>query len=119
MSLPNVDTAGVWDLVAYQGDTRTWSFSIFDNEENPINLNGSIITMTIKRQRGAGVPVVWEGSTTDGRVNISGDDKNIVNVYLDGDYPAGALVYDMQFQKNSEIVTYLTGQFVVKTEVTA
>lgn len=119
MSLPNVDTAGVWDLVAYQGDTRTWSFRLVDNDENPIDLSQTTITMTIKRQRGANVPVIWEGSTTDGKVNISGADDNIVNVYLDGDYPAGALVYDIQFENNSTIVTYLTGQFVVKTEVTA
>jgi hypothetical protein len=119
MSLPNVDTAGVWDLVAYQGDTRIWSFSIYDNEENPINLNGTTITMTIKRQRGANVPTIWEGSTTNGEITITGANLNIVTVYFDGDYPAGALVYDVQFENNGEIITYLTGQFVVKTEVTA
>jgi hypothetical protein len=119
MSLPNVDTAGVWDLVAYQGDTRVWTFTMVDNAGSPVSLSGTTITMTIKRQRGANVPTVWEGSTTGGEITISGAGDNIVNVYLDGDYPAGSLVYDVEFVKSSQTITYLTGQFIVTTEVTA
>lgn len=119
MPLPYVDTAGVWDLVAYQGDTRTWSFSMNDQDLNPIDLSNATITMTIKRQRGAGVPAVWQGSTTTGEITVAGVDDNVVTIYFDGDYPAGALVYDVEFVKNGKRITYLTGQFVVKTEVTA
>ena len=118
MPLPYVDTAGVWDLVAYQGDTRVWSFIMLDNDDNPIDLTGTTITMTIKRQRGGNVATIWEGSTTDGEIIINGANNNKVNVYLDGDYPAGALVYDVEFVNNGRTITYLTGQFTVTTEVT-
>jgi hypothetical protein len=118
MPLPYVDTAGVWDLVAYQGDTRTWSFAIIDNDNNPVDLSSATITMTIKRSRGKNVPTIWSGSTTDSRITVSGDDDNVVNVFLDGDYPAGSLVYDVEFEENNRIITYLTGQFVVTMEVT-
>lgn len=118
MPLPYVDTAGVWDLVAYQGDTREWSFTIVDNNDNPIDVSGATITMTIKRQRGANVAVVWEGSTTGGEIVVIGPDNNNVVVSLDGDYPAGSLVYDMEFVEGGRTITYLTGQFTVTTEVT-
>lgn len=118
MPLPYVDTAGVWDLVAYQGDTRVWSFTMVDNNDNPINVSGATITMTIKRIRGANVATVWEGSTTGGEITVTGAGSNTVNVYLDGDYPAGSLVYDIEFVEGGRIITYLTGQFVVTTEVT-
>jgi hypothetical protein len=118
MPLPYVDTAGVWDLVAYQGDTRMWIFNIVDNDDNSIDLSGCTIVMTIKRQRGGNVPAIWTGSTTGGEITVTGVNNNTVNVYLDGDYPAGALVYDVEFAEGGRIITYLTGQFVVTTEVT-
>jgi len=118
MPLPYVDTAGVWDLVAYQGDTRVWSFIMLDNDDNPIDLTGCTIVMTIKRQRGGNVAALWTGSTTGGEITVSGINSNTVNVYLDGDYPAGALVYDVEFVQNGRTITYLTGQFTVTTEVT-
>jgi len=118
MPLPYVDTAGVWDLVAYQGDTRVWSFTMVDNNSNPINVSGAVITMTIKRQRGGSVPAIWTGSTTGGEITVTGAGSNTVNVYLDGDYPAGSLVYDVEFVESGRTITYLTGQFVVTTEVT-
>ena len=118
MSLPYVDTAGVWNLVAYQGDTRVWSFTMVDNSDNPIDVSGAVITMTIKRQRGATVPAIYTASTTDGDITVTGAGNNTVNVSLDGNYPAGALVYDVEFVESSRTITYLTGQFTVTTEVT-
>jgi hypothetical protein len=96
-----------------------WTFSIRDKDMQPIDLSGSAITMSIKRQRGANVPDVWVGSTANGKVSIGGTSSNVVAISFDGDYPAGALVYDVEFVKDGRTVTYLTGQFVVKTEVTA
>ena len=95
-----------------------WIFNIVDNDDNPIDLSGCTIVMTIKRQRGGNVPAIWTGSTTGGEITVTGVNNNTVNVYLDGDYPAGALVYDVEFAEGGRIITYLTGQFVVTTEVT-
>jgi len=116
MSLPYVDDAGVWDLTAYQGDTRVWAFTVQQNS-TAVNLTGVTITMTIKRTRGANVPVIWQGSTGTGEVTIGGVGNNVVSVALDGDYPAGSLVYDVEFVLGAQRITYLTGQFIVTTEV--
>lgn len=121
MSLPFVDTAGVWDWSLYQGDTRVWSFGLSNSTNTAINVAGAVITFTVKRQRGATVPAVYTGTTTDGAIVVSGASSNIVTVTIPSintaAFPSGALVYDVEFVKGSQVVTYLTGTITAGREV--
>lgn len=126
MTLPYVDTAGVWDWSLYQGDTRMWTFSIIDGE-SPVDVSGATITMTVKKKRGATVEAVWTGSTTTGEITVNGLDNNVVNVHIPSttsdpntgtsSWPSGSLVYDVEFVESGRIVTYLTGTITVTREV--
>lgn len=122
MSLPLVDTAGVWNWYLYQGDTRVCTFSLEDPDENPIDVSGAVITMTIKKVRGANVPNVWVGSTTGGQITVSGTGGNIVTVTITStssdDFANGSLVYDVEFVQNGITQTYVTGTITVTREVT-
>lgn len=121
MALPYVDTAGVWDWSLYQGDTRVWSFGLSNNTNVGINVASAVITMTVKRQRGATVPEIWKGTTTDGAIVVSGASSNIVTVTIPATntaaFPSGALVYDVEFVEGSQVVTYLTGTITAGREV--
>jgi hypothetical protein len=122
MPLIYVDTAGVWDWTMYQGDTRFWTFSLEDPDGNPIDLTGVAVTMSVKRQRGANVPLIWSGSTGDGAISVGGTNNNVVSVVIPSadseGFPAGSLVYDVEFTESGINITYLTGTITVATEVT-
>jgi hypothetical protein len=125
MALPTTDTAGTWNKVVYQGDTFTWSFSVETGEEGselPVDLTGVVITMTVKKARGATVAVLWTGTTTGGDITVGGGGNNVVTITISAtdmaDIPAGSWVYDVQFRDGTQIETYLTGAFTVTAEVT-
>lgn len=121
MSIPYIDTAAIWDWSMYQGDTRVFSFSVEDNDDDPIDLTGVVITMTIKKQRGASVPSIYTATTTSGAIVVSGAGVNTVTITIPATntamFPSGALVYDIEFVLGSQVVTYITGTITVQTEV--
>lgn len=122
MSLPYVDTAGVWNWELYQGDSREWSFALSSNSNAGINVAGADITFTVKRQRGATVPAVYMATTANGFIVVSGAASNIITIDIPATntatFPSGALVYDVQFVLGSQVVTYLTGIITATREVT-
>jgi hypothetical protein len=122
MALPFVDNAGVWNWTMYQGDTRSWNFALEDPDGNPIDVSNAVITMTIKRQRGGNVPLIWSGSTTSGDITVGGNDNNVVSIIIPAseseDFPGGSLVYDVEFTEGAVNITYLTGTITVSVEVT-
>lgn len=119
MALPSVHQPKYYDLNAYQGSTFVWSFSV-EYLGQPVNLTNTVVSMTVKRQRGKSVPVVWQGSTNTNGVAV-GVAVNAVTVTIPAsemdDLPAGSLVYEVDFTEGIINYTYLTGQFVVGTEV--
>jgi hypothetical protein len=119
MALPSVHQPKYYDLNAYQGATFIWSFSV-EYQGSGVNLSNTTVSMTIKRQRGANVPVIWQGSTATTGVAV-GIATNVVTVNIPAadmeDFPAGSLVYEMDFTEGIVNYCYLTGQFVVGTEV--
>jgi hypothetical protein len=122
MALPNAATAGIWNRSAYQGDTYIWNFTVTVNNV-AVNLSSAVVTMTIKKVRGATVAELWTGSTTDGAIVIGGVGNNAVNITIPAtdmaDIPAGSWQYDVQFVEAGVVHTYLTGAFTVTAEVTA
>jgi hypothetical protein len=125
MALPNTDTAGTWNKSAYQGDTFVWEFDVEEGAEGfetPVDLSSAVVTMTIKKVRGATVADLWTGSTTDGAIVIGGVGNNAVNITIPAtdmaDIPAGSWQYDIQFVEGGVVHTYLTGAFTVTAEVT-
>jgi len=124
MALPNADTAGIWNKSAYQGDTFVWTFSVnvAGTPPTPVNLSNAVITMSIKKVRGATVAELWTGSTTDGAIVVSGANNNSVTITIPatdmGDIPAGSWQHDIQFVEAGIVKTYLTGAFTVTSEVT-
>jgi hypothetical protein len=81
-----------------------------------------VITMTVKKARGATVAVLWTGTTTGGDITVGGGADNVVTITISAtdmaDIPAGSWVYDVQFRDGTQIETYLTGAFTVTAEVT-
>jgi hypothetical protein len=124
MALPNTDTAGIWNKYAYQGDTFVWTFSVnvAGTPPTPVNLSNAVITMSVKKVRGATVAVLWTGSTTDGAIVVSGAGSNFVTITIPSadmaDIPAGSWQHDIQFAEAGVVKTYLTGAFTVTSEVT-
>jgi hypothetical protein len=119
MALPSVHQPKYYDLNAYQGSTFVWSFNV-EYLGQAVDLSNTVVSMTIKRQRGKNVPVVWQGSTATTGVAV-GVAVNKVTVNIPAaemdDFPAGSLVYELDFTEGIINYTYLTGQFVVGTEV--
>jgi hypothetical protein len=122
MALPNTATAGIWNRSAYQGDTYIWNFTVTVSNV-AVDLSSAVVTMTVKKSRGATVAEIWEGSTTSGDIVIGGVGNNAVNITIPAadmeDFPAGSWVYDVQFAEAGVVHTYLTGAFTVTAEVTA
>ena len=114
-----------WAKQSYQGDTFEWTFAVKQGDvgsETPVNLIGVTITMTIKKVRGAGVAVLWTGSTTDGAITIGGAGNNVITIIIPAvdtaGIPFGSWIYDIQFVEGATVRTYLTGSFTVTAEVT-
>lgn len=118
MSLPAVNSPAQKDKKAYQGSNFNWGFTVnFNNVA--VDLTNSFVEMTIKRQRGKDVPVIWKGNTTNGYVNITNTNRIDISIpkTIMTNIPAASLVYEIDFNESNATYTYLTGQFIVGMEV--
>ena len=119
MPVPAIQVPAKYDMNAYQGSTFVWA-STFTYDDDPIDLTSAVVTMTIKGQRGKFAPIIWQGSTTTSGVAV-GVAVNAVTITIPAvdteDLPAGSLVYELDITEGVINYTYLTGRFVVNTEV--
>jgi hypothetical protein len=118
MSLPAANTPAQLDKKAYQGSDFNWGFTVTTNNTN-VDLTNTFVEMTVKRQRGKNVPVLWKGNTTNGYVSVTSVNRVDINIPKAemADLPAGSLVYEVDFSETGATYTYLTGQFIVGMEV--
>lgn len=119
MPVPAVQIPAKYDMSCYQGSTYVWT-STFTYDDDPIDLSSAVVSMTIKSERGKFAPVIWQGSTATSGVAV-GIAVNALTVTIPAadteDFPAGSLVYEIDITEGVINYTYLTGRFVVNTEV--
>jgi len=118
MSLPALNSPATKDKKAYQGSNFNWGFTVNYNNAS-VDLTNSFVEMTVKRQRGKDVPVVWKGNSTNGEITISNVNRIDISIPKTAmtNIPAGGLVYELDLTESGATYTYLTGQFIVGMEV--
>jgi hypothetical protein len=118
MSIPYANTPASLDKKGYQGSDFYWEFTVWSNSE-PVDLENVLIKMTVKKQRGKDVPILWSGNTEDGEIVVSNTNKVAISISKPdmGALPAGSLVYEVDLTVSGKTYTYLTGQFFVSMEV--
>ena len=79
MSLPYANTPAIKDKQAYQGSDFYWEFNIYSNNE-AVNLTGVGVELTIKKQRGKDVPVLYKANLVTGQIVIVSPNKVKISI---------------------------------------
>jgi len=87
------------DIVAYQHAAfGPYDFTIKDNDENPIDVSGKDLALTVfAKQPNTPAVTLWELTSTAGDITVSGVDGNLVTVSADdtNTEKAGTWLYDL------------------------
>ena len=102
------------DINYYNGDSRTKSYTITDENGDPVDLSGDTLTLTIRKRKGDATAVATLSTASE--ITISGASNNIVSIAFNHDvFSQRSYVHDLYDNTDDQTIMY--GLFIVTTEV--
>lgn len=109
-------TPGTGDLIAKQGATNQWVFTLTTGG-SPYDVSAFRIRMQIKRTPSLTAPAVWTGDSLAGQIAVSGPGSNVVTITVpnDAELPDGRLYYDVRFddEQAGQTAYYVQGRVTI------
>lgn len=95
VTVPTGIVMGESVIVAYQNETKTFTFVIEDADGEPIDLSDKDVRFTASQREVMNTPTIIHDNDLVGGLVVTGDDDNVVEVTMDGDDTAttGSLFY--------------------------
>jgi hypothetical protein len=100
------------DIEYYNNDSITKSYTVTDQDGNPVDLSGDTLTLTVKKEK-SGTAI--QTLSTASEITISGAGNNVVNIAFNHDFvEERSFVYDLYNNTDDDTIMY--GLLIVTLE---
>lgn len=107
-----------FDFEFPRGDTCPVSFEITDNDGNPLDLTGSEIYFTLKKNYTTSSAIIQK-KLTSGTIEVDGNQGSLVLTHDDtAELKYGSYVYDIQIKTGNYVKTLALGKITLTNEST-
>jgi hypothetical protein len=108
---------GIYNIKAYRNDTLQLTFTVKDNDGNPVSLANADLKLQVRNKPDG---TIYLTMTEGNGLTVGGVSNNVITVSKIIDIAAcGCYHYDLQATFTSGVVnTYVRGSFTVEKDIT-